>query len=182
MKSLLLYSSYDGQSKAIMIAIADEMKDIIEYDLLDINLVKNINLADYQSVLIGASIRYGHFNKKVRAFAERYQQALNQMPTAFFSVTLTARKLEKRTPETNAYTRKFLAATPWQPKDCEVFAGALHYPQYKWFDRLMIQLIMRMTGGETDASKDIEYTDWQQVKAFAQRFIKLSMDKPPMSA
>lgn len=181
MKSLLLYSSYDGQSKAIMTAIAAEMKDQIEYDLLDIDSVKEINLDNYQSVLIGASIRYGYFNKKVKAFAKRYQQALNQMPTAFFSVTLTARKLEKRTPETNAYTRKFLAATPWKPKDCEVFAGALHYPQYKWFDRVMIQLIMCMTGGETDTSKDIEYTDWQQVKEFAQRFIKLSMVKPAIS-
>jgi menaquinone-dependent protoporphyrinogen oxidase len=27
----------------------------------------------------------------------------------------------------------------------------------------MIRLIMKMTGGETDTSKEVVYTDWQQV-------------------
>jgi menaquinone-dependent protoporphyrinogen oxidase len=44
-----------------------------------------------------------------------------------------------------------------------VFAGALRYPRYRWYDRFMIRLIMKMTGGETDTSKEVVYTDWQQV-------------------
>jgi menaquinone-dependent protoporphyrinogen IX oxidase len=42
-----------------------------------------------------------------------------------------------------------------------VFAGALRYPRYRWYDRFMIRLIMKMTGGETDTSKEVVYTDWQ---------------------
>lgn len=34
----------------------------------------------------------------------------------------------------------------------------------------MIQFIMRITGGETDTSKEVEYTDWQKVEAFADQF------------
>ena len=49
-----------------------------------------------------------------------------------------------------------------------MFAGALLYPRYKWIDRVMIQLIMKITGGETDATKEIEYTNWGKVKAFAE--------------
>ena len=37
-----------------------------------------------------------------------------------------------------------------------VFAGALLYPRYKWIDRVMIQLIMKITNGETDTTKEIE--------------------------
>lgn len=37
----------------------------------------------------------------------------------------------------------------------------------------MIQLIMRMTGGETDTSKEVEYTDWNKVSVFAQDFVQL---------
>ncbi|MNN88770.1 Protoporphyrinogen IX dehydrogenase [menaquinone] [compost metagenome] len=99
------------------------------------------------------------------------------MPSAFFSVNLTARKADKRSPQTNAYTRKFLLSSPWQPKQCAVFAGALRYPRYRWFDRVMIQLIMRMTGGETDTSKEVEYTDWQQVDRFAQEFGHIQYEK-----
>ena len=51
-----------------------------------------------------------------------------------------------------------------------MFAGALRYPRYRWFDRIMIQFIMRMTGGETDTSKEVEYTDWEKVTRFAQDF------------
>ncbi|GAB7205818.1 hypothetical protein OS21_23100 [Dickeya oryzae] len=58
-----------------------------------------------------------------------------------------------------------------------VFAGALRYPRYRWFDRVMIQLIMRMTGGETDSTKEIEYTDWEQVARFAQSFGQLTQKK-----
>jgi menaquinone-dependent protoporphyrinogen oxidase len=36
---------------------------------------------------------------------------------------------------------------------CAVFAGALRYPRYRWYDRFMIRLIMKMTGGETDTVK-----------------------------
>lgn len=41
----------------------------------------------------------------------------------------------------------------------------------------MIQLIMRMTGGETDTSKEVEYTDWQQVSSFTQNFSALQYEK-----
>ncbi|MBD4937812.1 menaquinone-dependent protoporphyrinogen IX dehydrogenase, partial [Xanthomonas citri pv. citri] len=76
---------------------------------------------------------------------------------------LTARKENRKTPETNVYTRKFLAKIKWKPTQVEVIAGALLYPRYTLFDRLCIQLIMKLTKGETDASKEYEYTDWQQV-------------------
>ena len=36
-----------------------------------------------------------------------------------------------------------------------------------------MKFIMRMTGGETDASKEVEYTDWNKVALFAQDFAQL---------
>ena len=43
----------------------------------------------------------------------------------------------------------------------------------------MIQLIMRITGGETDSSKEVEYTDWDQVTAFARDFAVLAGKNAP---
>lgn len=54
----------------------------------------------------------------------------------------------------------------WKPTHIEVIAGALLYLRYKPFDRLMIRFIMKITKGETDTSKEYEYTDWQQVENF----------------
>src|SRR5471030_33213 len=178
MKALVLYSTRDGQTHAIASYIASCMKEKAECDVIDLQHAEHVNLANYDNVLIGASIRYGHFNAVLDTFVKRNVKQLNRMPSAFFAVNLTARKPEKRTPQTNAYTRKFLLASPWQPALCGVFAGALRYPRYRWIDKVMIQLIMRMTGGETDTSKEVEYTDWEQVKRFAEDFGKLSYKKP----
>ncbi|MCZ6952630.1 menaquinone-dependent protoporphyrinogen IX dehydrogenase [Escherichia coli] len=82
------------------------------------------------------------------------------MPSAFYSVNPVARKPEKRTPQTNSYARKFLMNSQWRPDRCAVIAGALRYPRYRWYDRFMIKLIMKMSGGETDTRKEVVYTDW----------------------
>ncbi len=37
----------------------------------------------------------------------------------------------------------------------------------------MIQLIMSLTQGETDTSKEVEYTDWNKVNIFCQNFLKI---------
>lgn len=181
MKALILFSSRDGQTRAIASYIADEIKAQQECDVIDILHVSSPDWAQYDRVLIGASIRYGHFHPQVERFVKHHLQQLKQRPGGFFSVNLTARKPEKRSPQTNAYTRKFLQHSPWQPDCCAVFAGALRYPRYGWFDRIMIQFIMRMTGGETDASKEVEYTDWVQVAQFAQEFAALS-GKPSLNS
>ena len=177
MKALILYSSRDGQTRSIASYIANKLQDTLRCDVIDLLQADNIDLTQYQQVLIGASVRYGHFHPTLGKFVKRHAEQLNRMPSAFFSVNLTARKADKRSPQTNAYTRKFLLASPWQPKQCAVFAGALRYPRYRWIDRVMIQLIMRMTGGETDTSKEVEYTDWQQVSSFSQDFSALQYKK-----
>ena len=53
-----------------------------------------------------------------------------------------------------------------------MFAGALLYPRYKWIDRVMIQLIMKITGGETDTTKEIEYTDWGNLKGICRKGLR----------
>ncbi len=173
MKALIIFSSRDGQTREIASCIANHLKEVCECDVFDIQHVTDLDWQQYDRVLIGASIRYGHFHPMVSQFVKKHLAALQQRVGGFFSVNLTARKAEKRSPQTNAYTRKFLLHSPWEPDCCAVFAGALRYPQYGFFDRIMIQLIMRMTGGETDASKEVEYTDWQQVARFAHEFAEL---------
>ncbi|MCZ4059598.1 menaquinone-dependent protoporphyrinogen IX dehydrogenase [Pantoea sp. LMR881] len=174
MKALILFSSRDGQTQKIASYIAKELNGTLPCDVFNISEVKTLDWTQYDRVLIGASIRYGHYHPAVAEFVTQHLHELKQRASGFFSVNLTARKPEKRSPETNAYTAKFLQQSPWQPDCCAVFAGALRYPRYRWFDRIMIQLIMRMTGGETDSSKEVEYTDWDQVARFAREFAQLS--------
>ncbi|WP_439257306.1 menaquinone-dependent protoporphyrinogen IX dehydrogenase [Lonepinella sp. BR2271] len=165
MKTLILYSSHDGQTRKIAEFIASRLSGEVEVR----SILDQFSL-DVDRIIIGASIRYGYFNQQVYKFIEKNTALLNAKPSAFFGVNLTARKADKNTPETNVYVRKFLARIPWTPTISAVFAGALLYPRYHWFDRMMIRFIMKITGGETDTTKEIEYTDWDRVQAFSNQF------------
>ncbi|MGF1708766.1 menaquinone-dependent protoporphyrinogen IX dehydrogenase [Enterovibrio baiacu] len=169
-KALLLHSSREGQTVKILRYIEKELADTHQCELVDLHETPNVDFAHYDKVMIGASIRYGHLNKKLYTFIEKNLAELNNAKAAFFCVNLTARKPEKDTPETSVYMKKFLTLSPWQPQLLDVFAGALYYPRYKFFDRVMIQFIMKMTGGETDPTKEIEYTNWDRVKLLSERF------------
>jgi hypothetical protein len=46
----------------------------------------------------------------------------------------------------------------------------LLYTRYGFFVRLVMRLISKMAGGDTDTSRDYEYTDWNAVAEFARRF------------
>lgn len=168
---LVLYSSHEGQTRKIVNVILQHAEEW-QVDLHDLHLNPVIDLATYDKVLIAASIRYGHFHPSLNQFVRRHVVELNQKVGAFVAVNLVARKPEKNTPETNLYTRKWLAQSPWSPQHIAVFAGALRYSQYNWWQKRIIQLIMWMTGGSTDTSHDIEFTNWANVQKFAEQFLK----------
>jgi len=170
-KTLVLYSSVDGQTLKIIERIAELVEGDME--IVDIDQRSNIDFSQYSKVLIGASIRYGNLRKNLLAFINSNKAELDKLPNAFFMVCLTARKPEKSLPSNNTYMLKFDQLSKWQPQLKAVFAGALLYSRYNWWQTLLIQLIMKMTGGSTDKSQDIELTDWSKVEMFSKDFSAL---------
>ncbi|WP_017223442.1 menaquinone-dependent protoporphyrinogen IX dehydrogenase [Moritella dasanensis] len=166
-KMLVLYSTVDGQTLKIIKVIEAAIAHEYICEVMSIDECQHIDMAIFDKVVIGASVRYGHLNKKLYKFIAANKAQLEAKDNGFFCVNLTARKAEKNTPETNAYMQAFLVKSDWIPKQQAVFAGALSYSKYNWWQTLIIQLIMKITGGSTDKSKDIEFTDWVKVTAFA---------------
>lgn len=165
---LIIYSTFDGQTLKICQRLqAQLIARGQKVSLVCIDDKPTIAIEAFDKVILGASIKYGKHSKKMHRFIRQNLAPLQAKPNAFFSVNLVARKADKKDPSTNPYLNKFLATTSWQPNALAVFAGKLNYPHYKLLDRLIIQLIMKMTGGPTDPSQVVEYTNWQQVDDFA---------------
>jgi menaquinone-dependent protoporphyrinogen oxidase len=123
----------------------------------------------FDGIVIGASIRHGKHNPAVAEFIQTNLALVESKPSAFFSVSLVARKPNKNTPETNPYVKAFLAKSPWKPQLVGVFGGVLDYQRYGLFDRYVIRLIMKINGGPTDLHEAVEFTNWDEVKQFARR-------------
>jgi menaquinone-dependent protoporphyrinogen oxidase len=172
---LIAYATTDGHTRRI----CERLKQVMESLGRQVTVVllsdaSALDLRDFDRVLIGASIRYGHHQPIVAEFINQHQALLESRPSAFFSVNIVARKPNKNTPETNPYCRKFLKSINWQPRLTAVFAGKLDYPSYGFVDRQMIRLIMLITKGPTDPKAVLEFTDWARVEAFGREFCALT--------
>lgn len=167
MKSLIIYSSTDGQTKKICEAIRENFNNKEFIEILSLEDAFHLNINNYDLIILGASIRYGNYKSNLFKFIKNNIKILEIKNNAFFSVNVVARKKEKNTPDTNPYIKKFLKKTDWRPNKIEVFAGKVDYPNYNFFNKLVIRLIMFITKGPTDISQSYEFTDWAKVKKFS---------------
>jgi menaquinone-dependent protoporphyrinogen oxidase len=172
-KILIIYSTTDGHTRSICKRLQRIAASGNDVDLIAMADQPGIDIAPYDKVVIGASIRYGKHQKEVFDFIERNRAALEGKVNAFFSVNVVARKPEKNTPETNPYLQKFLKKIAWQPANLAVFAGKIDYPRYGAFDRTMIRFIMWMGKGPTDPTLTVEFTDWDKVDEFGRRILAM---------
>lgn len=170
---ILLYSTTDGQTLRIAQYLQSRFAELgRDCALTPLEAAESAQWQAFAHVIVGASIRYGKHQPQVLQFANRHAEALAAKHNAFFSVSAVARKAEKRTVANNAYVRKFLARSRWQPQQVGIFGGRITYSRYKPWDRFIIRLIMRITKGPTAADADVEFTDWAEVREFAEAFVQ----------
>ena len=165
--TLIIYSSTDGHTETICKRISNFLDNKNETKIMSLDDATKLDLSTFDKIIIGASIRYGKHSKKLYKFITLNKKVLDQKQSIFFSVNVVARKLEKNTPETNPYIKKFLKISNWRPKKIGVFAGRVDYPNYGFFDKYIIKFIMFLTNGPTDTSQSYEFTDWSKVDEFA---------------
>ena len=166
-RTLIIFSSTDGHTETICKRILNSLDKKNETKIMSLDDATKLDLSTFNKIIIGASIRYGKHSKKLYKFITLNKKVLDQKQSIFFSVNVVARKLEKNTPETNPYIEKFLKISNWRPKKIGVFAGRVDYPNYGFFDKYVIKLIMFLTNGPTDTSQSYEFTDWSKVDEFA---------------
>jgi menaquinone-dependent protoporphyrinogen oxidase len=134
---------------------------------------------DYDAVIVAASIHAGRYQHSVADWVRTHAHILRFKPTAFVSVCLAVLQDDETVRrELDGIMDRFLAETTWRPTLTKVVAGALLYTHYGWFTRLMMKRIAARAGGDTDTSRDYEYTDWKDLEEFTLRFAGL-VDKVP---
>ena len=77
---------------------------------------------------------------------------------------------------------RLVAETGWRPHRVELVAGALPYTRYNFLVRFVMRRIARKEGGDTDTSRDYEYTDWSAVERFALEFLQEVEGSGPLEA
>jgi len=176
---LVLYGTTEGQTGKIAHALADALRAAgVSADVADAG-ADWPDARRYDAVIVAASIHAGGYQRAVRRWVRAHAGVLNEKPTAFVSVCLAILQREARVhQELSAIVDRFVRSTGWRPSTTKHVAGALAYSRYNWFTRLAMVRIVRKAGGDTDTSRDYEYTDWADVRAFAAGFARSVTARP----
>ena len=169
MKSLLIYSTTDGQTEKICEEIKKNSIHKQSFNIVSVEDAFKLKLYEYDQIILGASIRYGRHNPEIYKFIKNNKHVLENKKNAFFSVNVVARKPEKSEAETNPYIKKFIFLSDWKPNYLGVFAGKIDYPKLRTLDKVMIRIIMWLTKGPTDTRISHEFTDWEKVDKFTEK-------------
>ncbi len=170
---LLLYGTTDGHTAKIATSFANALREhCCRVDVINASDARNgVDPAGYDAVVVAASLHAGGYQRAVKRWIRAHATQLATRPSAFLSVCLGI--LEKR-PEVrhqlDAILESFQVRQGWRPTTVKIVAGALPYTRYGWLRKWVMKRIVAKAGGDTDTSRDYEYTDWADLRAFALAF------------
>jgi menaquinone-dependent protoporphyrinogen oxidase len=172
-RTLIVYASHYGQTAKVAHSIAARLREA--GDIVTLSRVNDfrgrISPGQFDGAIVGASINFGRHQRSIRRFVRANREALERIPSAFFSVSgAECSPDEAQRAIAKQYIANFLRETGWQPTMTESIAGAMAYTKYSPIMRWMLKRVSQKEGGPADTTRDYEYTDWEQVRRFADRF------------
>lgn len=165
MNILVIYGTTEGQTRKIASFMQQQLQTQGHQVMLaDAN--EQPPLADeFDAIIIGSSVHMHHYHSAVEHYIKSNLKALNTRPSAFYSVSMAiASDNDEEHSDIKQLATDFLFDCGLKTVHIFHIAGALKYTQYDYFKRLVMRMIAKKEGGNTDTSKDHEYTDWSQVK------------------
>jgi len=180
----VLYATREGHTRQIAEHVAAGLRILgIDSDVRNVkDQIAEVDLASYDGVVLAASVHLGRHEREMVKFARDHRAELEQVPSAFLSVTLSEAGAEQanQPPERRAQCaadvhrmiEDFIEDTGWRPGHTLPVAGALLYTRYNPLVRFAMKQAARSSGGSTDTSQDHDFTDWTALDRFTSQFAK----------
>lgn len=172
---LVVYGTRHGQCAKIAKHVAEHLSD--RGCLVDVRWGKNLTMecpiTHYDGVVVGASIYNGRHQDYIAEFVRAHRPFLKEMPTGFFSVSGAAGDRDgEGMRKAEGLLGEFERRTGWRAGIARCFAGSIPYTQYGPVVRQIMKWIVGRNRGDTDTTRDFEYTDWDRVDAFAESYFE----------
>jgi menaquinone-dependent protoporphyrinogen oxidase len=171
---LVVYGSTEGQTRKIAGRIAEMARGRgCEAVVLDSAQNPPSVGGRYDAVIVAGSLHRERHQKALVHFVRRNVDMLRRVPTAFVSVSLTAVRTDPPSmAAAQACVDRFVRETEWHPQVTWLTAGALKYSRYGPLKKWMMRRIAARNGGDTDTSRDYEYTDWARLERQVDAFLE----------
>jgi menaquinone-dependent protoporphyrinogen oxidase len=183
MNLLIAYATTDGMTEIVAERLAAKALTLSHRVTL-INLRSRgitVTPLEFDGILLGASVHAGGYQRAMKRFVATHLQALNDKPSAFFSVCLAqASKSERERTEGTRIAEQFATGLGWRPLLVQPIAGALRFSRYGLLRRLVMRRIARKELPGIDVSRDHVFTDWKEVERFLNDFLLRAMINMPV--
>jgi menaquinone-dependent protoporphyrinogen oxidase len=178
----VFYATREGQTQRIAEHVAADLRRRgFEVEISNVRKERAIRLDGFSAAVIAASVHVDRHESEMVKFVKQHRAELEALPAALLSVSLSEAGAERAnaTPEQRAQAvaavhtliDKFLRKTGWHPKRVKPVAGAPLYTRYNPLIRFVMKQIVKRAGGDTDTSRDYEYTDWVALDRFVEEFV-----------
>lgn len=173
----VFFATSEGQTRRIAKRIASVLHDLgLESCAIDVAGpdAADIDWTYVRGALVGASLHLGKHQRAARRFVRNHAADLTKMPSAFFSVSLSAASRNAaEVAAADELARSFPAACGWTPVRIASVAGRIAYREYGFFIRWVMKQIARKEGAPTDTSRDYELTNWEEVDKLAREMARI---------
>jgi menaquinone-dependent protoporphyrinogen oxidase len=169
---LVIYGTTTGQTAVVARRIDDVLTERgHEVTTRHVSNPPAESVDSFDGVAVGASVNNNRHQRAVVEFIQDHRAALSSRPSAFFQLSFAAAvPWESAQSGSLQWTEALFADTDWHPDRVGNFAGAVNYTQYSRPVQWFFELAAAVTTGDTDTSRDYEYTDWDEVERFAREF------------
>jgi menaquinone-dependent protoporphyrinogen oxidase len=180
---LVLFATREGHSRKVAEYVTRRLQSKgVAAELVGAAKVpKGLQLRDYYFAIAIASVHRQKHEPEMATFLKTHASELARIPSAFVSISLSqagaenssaaAPQREKAATDAQKMIDVFLNEIGWRPSKTKAVAGALAYSKYNFLIRFIMKRIAAHEGGDTDTSKDYEYTDWEGLGQFVDDLI-----------
>jgi menaquinone-dependent protoporphyrinogen oxidase len=184
----VFYATTEGQTRRIAESLAASIQQHgFDSRAIDVSALPagRLDWSQVRGVALGASLHTGKHQAAAMAFATAHRDALNAVPSAFFSVSLgVASQHPEEADAVRKIARDFTGRAEWRPDEILCVAGRLAYTKYGWLKRFVMKRIAKHEGGPIDTSRDHELTNWADVRRLAADLARKIQSRiaPPLRA
>ncbi|MCA9618294.1 MAG: hypothetical protein KC731_04715 [Myxococcales bacterium] len=183
MRVLIVFATREGHTHRIADHIAEAVRRRgYEPHVVDAAATgDDFDLGGHAAAILAASVHLGTHEREMKRFIRQHREALQSMPSAFISVSMSAVRAadptrdpddrEQATRDVVDMMEELFQETGWRPDRKRPVAGALMYTKYNFLVRWIMKRIAREQGGSTDTSRDHIYTDWGTLDRFVGEFM-----------
>ena len=172
MAHLVVYGTVEGHTHKIASKVAELIKARGQaVEVIDASArTSDVAVSDAQSCIVAAPVHQKRHPDSVVDFVRAHLDHLNELPSAFVSVSLAAAFPDGASDARN-FADRLMQRTGWTPAAVHLAAGAVRCSEYDYFTEQILRHVVLKDHDDIDVSGEQVFTDWPALERFVGDFL-----------